>query len=427
MIQLARTGLNFEREPMAAPFGFKGGFLTEIWQTVARMESVTGQKGVGLGVQSILWSDAEVFARCSEAAGNCLMLLLSSNALRKAEESPFESPMDLLDRILPSVYAYGRTITQQPNLRLTFALNALVAVDNAAWMLYAMERKITRFDDLIPQEARPALSHHHREIISVPAIGYGMTLEEIQRLVEAGYFLLKIKIGSDPDQDGDPEKMLEWDKARLAAIHTALQDQENSASSSGRVQYYLDANGRYDSRERILRLLDFTKQIGALDRTILLEEPFPEALKIDVRDFPVRVVADESAHTERDAAERMDLGYGAIALKPIAKTLSMSFRIAQLAFERGVPCFCADLTVNPVLVDWNKTLAARLAPLPGMTAGILENNGFQNYRDWDRMTTYHPCHGAAWTKSARGVFTLSEDFYAQSGGLFLPAPHYASL
>ena len=46
-----------------------------------------------------------------------------------------------------------------------------------------------------------------------------------------------------------------------------------------------------------------------------------------------------------------------MALKPIAKTLSMSLKIAAAAARRGVPCFCADLTVNPVLVEWNRAAA----------------------------------------------------------------------
>lgn len=70
------------------------------------------------------------------------------------------------------------------------------------------------------------------------------------------------------------------------------------------------------------------------------------------------------------------MGYGAIALKAIAKTLSMTMRIAQAAHERDVPCFCADLTVNPILVEWNKAMAARLAPFPG----LLETNGLEKYQ-----------------------------------------------
>ncbi len=45
-----------------------------------------------------------------------------------------------------------------------------------------------------------------------------------------------------------------------------------------------------------------------------------------------------------DTAARIEQGYGAIAVKAIAKTLTM--KIAQLAHENKVPCFCADLTVK---------------------------------------------------------------------------------
>jgi hypothetical protein len=121
------------------------------------------------------------------------------------------------------------------------------------------------------------------------------------------------------------------------------------------------------------------------------------------------------------------MGYGAIALKPIAKTLSMSLKIANVAHEKSVPCFCADLTVNPILVDWNKNVAARLAPFPGLGIGILETNGHQNYKHWKQMTSYHPCAGASWTETEKGVFNLNDDFYHRSGGIFLPSRHYREL
>jgi len=159
----------------------------------------------------------------------------------------------------------------------------------------------------------------------------------------------------------------------------------------------------------------------------LLEEPFPEEAEIDVRDIPVRLAADESAHSDTDAARRIELGYGAIALKPIAKTMSMSLRIAALAHKKGVPCFCADLTVNPILVDWNKNVAARLAPLPGVKIGVVETNGHQNYRNWERMKSYHPRAGAPWTEMTRGLFHLDDDFYASGGGILEQSEHYLGL
>jgi L-alanine-DL-glutamate epimerase-like enolase superfamily enzyme len=234
---------------------------------------------------------------------------------------------------------------------------------------------------------------------------------------------MKIKIG----QPGTQAEMLEKDMARLSAIHAAIGGARTTYTADGRLPYYFDANGRYESKEALLRLLDHARAIGAFDQIALIEEPFPEEREIDIRDLPVRVAADESAHTDADARRRIDLGYRAIALKPIAKTLSMSLKIARLAHERGVPCFCADLTVNPLLVEWNKAVAARLGAFPGIGIGLLETNGHQNYRRWDEMRRHHPAPEAGWARTVRGVFELDAAYYASSGGIFAEPAHYAAL
>jgi L-alanine-DL-glutamate epimerase-like enolase superfamily enzyme len=234
---------------------------------------------------------------------------------------------------------------------------------------------------------------------------------------------MKIKIG----QPGTQAEMLEKDMARISAIHAAIGDARTPNTANGKLPYYFDANGRYESKDTLLRLLDHTRAIGAFDQIALIEEPFPEELEIDIRDIPARVAADESAHTDRDALARIQMGYTAIALKPIAKTFSMSLKIAQLAHEHGVPCFCADLTVSPLLVEWNKNVAARLAPFPGLGLGLLETNGHQNYRNWDTMRGYLPHADAPWTRTQRGVFELDADYYAQSGAVFQPSPHYEAM
>ncbi|MBU2495971.1 MAG: L-alanine-DL-glutamate epimerase [Candidatus Omnitrophica bacterium] len=424
MIKIKKTKIAFEDEPFLAPFGFKGGYLNGSWQTVALMESENGRQGLGLGTQSTLWSDAEVFMKNPEKTGNELMYRITEEALRLAKEIPFETPIDLLEKLAPLAYEYGKKITGKKNLRLTFVLNALVAVDNAAWQLYCAEKGITEFDRMVPAELKSGLPARHQELASIPLMSYGVPLKDIIAAVNDGYFFLKIKIGSDPDKDGDQEKMVRWDKERLSAIHEAVKDREIPYTKDGRIPYYLDANGRYDSKERLMQLLDHAKKIGALDRIMIMEEPFPEEYKVDVRDIPVRLAADESAHSDKDALERIEMGYGAIALKPIAKTMSMSLKIAKIAAERNVPCFCADLTVNPILVDWNKNVAARLTPLPGLKIGLLETNGHQNYRNWEKMRSYHPRYEAAWTKTVRGLFHLDDDFYASSGGILEPSEHY---
>ena len=427
MIRVKNVKAGYEVEPLKTSLGFKGGYLTGLWQTVALMEGESGEKGMGLGVQSVLWSDPGVFSSFDEKAGNEIMFNITRYALNLVKDIPFETPVDLLDSLLPPVYEYGKKLAGRPDLRLTFVLNSLVAVDNAAWMLYCIENGISSFDGMIPGYVRPVLSCRNSSLASIPLISYGVTGDEIKRIIDSGYFFLKIKIGSDPMKDGDRMKMLEWDKNRLAEIHDMVKDRETSYTKDGHIPYYFDANGRYDSKDMLLRFLDHADKIGALDRIILLEEPFPEGYREDVHDLPVRLAADESAHSDTDVLELIDLGYSAIALKPAAKTMSMSFRIVKAAQEKGIPCFCADLTVNPVLVDWNKNVAARLMPLPGMETGVLESNGPQNYVNWERMKTYHPDNEAGWIETRNGIFTIDSGFYDKSGGILKPPPHYGSL
>jgi L-alanine-DL-glutamate epimerase-like enolase superfamily enzyme len=336
----------------------------------------------------------------------------------------FTNPVELLDHILPEVYEFGKKITNHADLRKTFALNALVGVDNAAWLLYAAENGLKTFDEIIPRAYKPALSHHHDKIAAIPLCSYSVSVEDIQALVESGYFFMKIKIG----QSGTQQEMLEKDMAQISAIHQAIGNVRSNWSESGKLPYYFDANGRYEKKETLLRLLDHCTKIGALDQIVLIEEPFDEEMEIDVSDIPVRLAADESAHTDLDAERRMQMGYKAIALKAIAKTLSMTMKIAQKAFEQKVPCFCADLTVNPILVEWNKNVAARLSSFPGLKdLGLLESNGHQNYSNWEVMMNYHPCKEAPWVKANKGIYDLNQEFYRTGGGIFDSSPHYEEM
>jgi L-alanine-DL-glutamate epimerase-like enolase superfamily enzyme len=423
-ITVAETGCEFEREPLLRPFGFKGGYLTNIWQSAAMIRGTSGRRGIGICTHSTLWSDAKVFAANSESGGNALMFAMTAHALRALKGQTFTDPVALNDALFEEVYRYGKEITRTPKLRQTFALNALVGVDNAAWLLYAKENGIDSFDGMIPEVYRPALSRRHPKAASIPLMAYAVPIPEIRQAVDDGYFFMKIKIG----QPGTQEEMLAKDMARVSAIHAALDGCRTPYSKSGRLPYYFDANGRYEKKETLLRLLDHAKKIGAFDQIALIEEPFDEECEIAVHDIPVRLAADESAHTDKDAVTRIGMGYRAIALKAIAKTLSMTLKIARAAHERGVPCFCADLTVNPILVEWNKCVAARLDSFPGLEGlGLVETNGHQNYKNWETMRGYHPYPDAPWSKTERGVFNLDADYYAKSGGIFAPLPHYEAM
>jgi L-alanine-DL-glutamate epimerase-like enolase superfamily enzyme len=254
-------------------------------------------------------------------------------------------------------------------------------------------------------------------------MAYNIPVDEIKAAVKAGYFFMKIKIG----QPGTQDEMLEKDKARLSEIHKAIGNATTPYTKDGKLPYYFDANGRYEKKETLLKLLDHAKKIGAFEQIAIIEEPFPEEIEIDISDIPVRIASDESAHTDTDALKRIEMGYRAIALKAIAKTLSMTLKIISVAKAKGVPCFCADLTVNPILVEWNKNVAARLDPFPGIGLGLLETNGHQNYTNWETMRSYHPYPEAAWANTSKGVFELGGDYYKRSGGIFEPSAHYQQM
>lgn len=421
-IHITKVSSSFEREDLY-PYRFKGGAVTQLWQTVSWLQAESGTSKIGLGTQSPLWSDASVTMTHSENGANALMYAMSERALQMIKGTSFTDPIALLDDILPEVYAYGQKITNNPNLRKTFALNALVCVDNAAWLLYAHENKITTFDDMVPATYRSGLSHRHEKIASIPSFSVGTAIDKIKNAADEGYFIMKLKTGAT----GDQQQMLEKDIAFLSEVHKTIGHYETPYTKDGKIPYYIDPNGRYESIDTLHRFLDHAKKIGAFDQIAVIEEPLAESDESYVGDLGVTIAADESAHTVADAANRIEQGYGTIVVKAIAKTLSMTMKITQLAHEKKVSCFCADLTVNPILVDWNKCVAARLAPLPNIDIGLLETNGHQYYKNWDKMMSYHPKANAEWTQTYKGVYATRKSFYEENGGIFLPSEHYEKL
>lgn len=426
-MKIANGIVNFEREKLISPFGFKGGYIDEIWQIVVKLYSEKGYEAIGLGTQSILWSDPEVFSSFTPVGGNSIMLLLTEYAAKKAATIDFVNPIDLMERLLPEVLEYGKHLTGLNSLRTTFALNAMVPIDFAAWVLYCKEKGLESFDSMIPSPYIPYLPEKNSVVAAVPLITYGSSMTEVAHYCRQGSGLLKIKIGNMSEANGNVKKMLEWDKQRVSEIHKIAAQFTTSQTETGNILYYLDINGQYREKDNLLDLLDFIGGMNITDRIALIEEPFPENLNIDVSECPVVIAADESAHSADDAVKRIQLGYRAIALKPIAKTLSFSLKTLKAASDLGVDCFCADLTVTPVLVDWNKNLAARIKKLPGMNVGILEANGSQYYKRWRELESFHPNYGSSWITPKNGLFNLDEDFYKQSGGILRSLSHYNNL
>ncbi|MFT7034666.1 MAG: L-alanine-DL-glutamate epimerase-like enolase superfamily enzyme [Cyclobacteriaceae bacterium] len=422
-IKISSVDSNFEREPLIKPYRFKGSGVSEIWQAVCHLETDSGLSGIGLGTQGVLWSDAKVFFANSENGGNALMYAMSERAIQMLKGADMSNPIDTLDEILPEILAYGKKITRNPDLRKTFALNSLVCVDNALWQLYAYHNKFEKFDDMIPDAYKEGVSHRHTKVASIPSFSVGTPVSEIKDAADQGYFIMKLKTGAS----GTQKEMIEKDIEFLTQLHKAIGDYETPYTKNGKIPYYFDANGRYETKETLMRFLDHAEKIKAFDQISVLEEPFDEFNDTYVGDLGIRVAADESAHTAEDAARRIEQGYGAIAVKAIAKTLSMTLKIVQLAHEKNIPCFCADLTVNPILVDWNKSIAARMRPFPEMDIGLQETNGHQYYKNWDKMMTYHPKASAEWTRTRDGIYPIGKEFYSQSAGILDQSDHYVEM
>lgn len=422
-ISIVKTATNFEREKLIRPFGFKGGYLTELWQTASKMQSSSGISKIGIATQSVLYGDADLFSLHSEAKGNSMMHALTNRALDLVRQTSFYTPIDLLDKILPEVILEGKRITGKSDLNINFVYNALVSIDNAAWLVYAAENKYKSFEKMIPGSYKDALLHRNDKIAIMYQIPYGMPMQDLLIAAQKGYFVFKVKTGSP----GTQSEMLKADIERLSLIHNTLKDLRTDHTSNGKLIYTMDANARYQKKESLLKYLDHAKKIGAFEQILLIEEPLNESNIENVSDVGILIAADESVHDVESALSRLDLGYNVLVLKGIAKTLSLSVKIAKLAADRNIPCLCADLTVNPILIDWHKNLAAHLTPFPGINMGLMETNGDMNYANWNNMLDYHPGAHASWMKAKNGVFELTPDFYQRSGGIFEPSEHYESM
>jgi L-alanine-DL-glutamate epimerase-like enolase superfamily enzyme len=441
MIRFNRYDFDIRREPFVRPFHFKGGSFNEKWinittlfpgereedsqavgKTGSKVADPSAPRYTGIGGNAVLWSDPAVFAGHSETGGNLLMSLMAERAAallsaRFREGEEFPHPIAAIQSIVPQLHEFGRTVSGRADLRVTFTLNAAVSLDLALWKLYAAGEGIDSFGELIPRVYAGALPARQRLVARVPLVTYNLPEQELLDIVDEGHFLLKIKIG----QAGSQSRMLDKDLTRLERIHRLLKDRTTEQTKNGLLAYYLDANGRYEDRETLLALVAGLERIGALDQVVLLEEPFPDDSEYDVRDLPLRIAADESLHSVEDVRRKIELGYGAVALKPAGKTLSMSILMAAEAQSQGVPCFVADSACVPLLVDWNRIVAAHLPAFPGLACGILESNGAQNFRNWPALIRDHPCAGASWLEPQGGMYRLGEDFYARAGGIFHPA------
>jgi len=201
-----------------------------------------------------------------------------------------------------------------------------------------------------------------------------------------------------------------------AALEIHASSAPRDAPHAGRAAaYYFDAKRPLREEGHPPPLLD-TRGRSGFDRIAVVEEPFRRSSRSRWGTGRPGGRRRERHRRGRRPEDRPRLR--AIALKPIAKTLSMSLRIARLAHERGVPCFCADLTsTDPGGLD--KVFAAASPRSPAC-----------RWASWRRTATRTTGTGGhappppllrrALDSAEKGVFRLDEDFYARSAGSSSP-------
>ena len=256
-ITIKSVNADFEREPLVRPFGFKGIYQKQFWVAAALLESTSGIRHVGLQTQCPAWSDLDVFLAHSESGRQSPVVRGLGAALQNIKGMKFTTPIELRT---PSCKARTNMAerSRKRHLRMTFTLSSMVALDNAAWMLYAEENGLKTFDEMIPKQYRkgPGVSSFARGPCA--AVLLQRAFGRDREAVDEGYFFMKIKIG----RPGTQEEMLEGDKARIEAIHKLIGHRETPHTKNGKIPYYFDANGRYEKKETLERLLDHAKKRG---------------------------------------------------------------------------------------------------------------------------------------------------------------------
>ena len=87
----------------------------------------------------------------------------------------------------------------------------------------------------------------------------------------------------------------------------------------------------------------------------------------------------------------------------------------------------ADSGCVPLLVEWNKNVAARLPAFPGLSGGLMESNGPENYGRWDEMLSEYAIPDAPWLRPTGGSFQLDDAYFDCSGGILQDPQAYAAL
>ncbi|MGV0372052.1 dipeptide epimerase [Corynebacterium pilbarense] len=196
--------------------------------------------------------------------------------------------------------------------------------------------------------------------------------EKASEAAADGYSILKIKLGSDPEED----------RTRLAAVMEAAPN----------ATLRLDANQGWSPAEAIQLIDKFTNDNLPID---LIEQPVPrddlDGLAYVTQNSPIPIMADEALWSPKDADRIIELNAANLLNIKLAKTggLQPALQIAEKARTAGMECMVGAMMEPRISI----TAGAHLAAVhPAVTmidldppawfandvpeGGYMENNGF---------------------------------------------------
>ena len=124
MLKIQKCNVAHVKEALISPFGFKGGYLTQLWQSVVKVEC-DGYFAASPCTQSVLWSDPKVFSAFPGEKGDEIMLSVTKKACEMLEGMSFNTPDELIPALLPALKNHAFTLTGF-EVAETFILNSLV-------------------------------------------------------------------------------------------------------------------------------------------------------------------------------------------------------------------------------------------------------------------------------------------------------------
>ena len=350
-MKITDVNIWFSAYPLQRPLHMSSGIIRSVPQVFVKIQAVSGKKtvvGLGHNSYSPLWADRRIIPYKEKERQIRHAILAIKTRLKS---SSFKHPINFYEK-----FVFGDP-GQIPRLAYVMAFSPF---DLALWDAYAKLQK--------------------KHIFALPEVKKRMSADtkgflEVTHLVDIDASLRSVA------DTAKKEGMTSY-KIKLRGEPVLDAERINSFAEMGFVRTILaDANEAYTSEKKLRQWLGMLS-IESERKIFFLEQPFPRNSRKRLPAIKnIVFAADESYANHRDIEKIWNMGYRGVALKPHTKTFSGTLLTLDAIKKRNMSFGIMDLTTAPPIGYFVGALTA--AHLP--TAGPLELNGRQFYRNWGKL------------------------------------------